>query len=435
MSSKFEVGLARADITPERPVLMSGYPLLQPPPEVDMRGYVGRNGDAIGMADPLYAKVFVARLDAVQVAIVALDLILVSLEFTQSVREQVEARTGIPAANVLLACSHTHSAPEVCTFWGGDDFTDIQQYVREAIVAGVEKAASQMVEATIGYGSGDVSEFTINRRDPALDADSELSVIRLDAGGRPLGMLYNFACHALVLDYRNHLWSADFPGYASPVIENALGEGLLALFLNGAAGDINPVRFPYQPKQNIYDEMYKENYPVFWGSFDEVERFGMGVGGAVLRVAAGIETGVCSGLGVATVPLTLPLQSREQLESHCRFMNYSTEGTQKILDTKAFNTEVQALRLGDAVLVAIPGEPYSAVGTNIKQNVQGLLPHIVGCANDDIRYILTEDGYDPPKQPKARISTVSSTGGTPLAAGAAALVEEAALAAVTELTG
>ena len=106
-------------------------------------------------------------------------------------------------------------------------------------------------------------------------------------------------------------------------------------------------------------------------------------------------------------------------------MNYSTEGTQKILDTKAFNTEVQALRLGDAVLVAIPGEPYSAVGTNIKQNVQGLLPHIVGCANDDIRYILTEDGYDPPKQPKARISTVSSTGGTPLAAGAAALVEEA----------
>ncbi len=427
MSSILEVGLARADITPEKPARMCGYPLLQMfEGSPEMGGYVGRNGESIGIADPLYAKVFVARLDAVQVAIVTLDLAMVDLEFTRSVREQVEARTGILAANVLLACSHTHSAPEVCTFWGGDNYADLQQYVREAIVAGVEKAASQMVEATIGYGSGDVSEFTINRRDPALDADSELSVIRLDAGGRPLGVLYNFACHPLILDYRNHLFSADFPGYASPVIENALGEGLLALFLNGAAGDINPVRFPYQPKQNVYDEMNKENYPVFWGSFDEVERFGMGVGGAVLRVAAGIETGACSGLGVATVPLTLPLQSRVQLERHCRFLNYSAEWTERLLETKAFNTEVQALRLGDAVLIAIPGELFSALGTGIKQNVHGLLPQIVSFANDDVRYILTEDCY--------AVNRYETTG-TPLPAGSAALVEEAALAAVAELTG
>ena len=427
MSSIFEVGLARADITPEKSSLMCGYPLLQMfEGSPEMGGFVGRNGESIGMADPLYAKVFVARLDSAQVAIVALDLALLDLEFTQSVREQVEARTGIPAANVLLACSHTHSGPDICTFWGGDDYVDIRQYVRDAIVGGVEKAASQMVEATIGYGSGDVSEFTINRRDPDLDADSELSVIRLDAGGRPLGVLYNFACHPLILDYRNHLFSADFPGYASPVIENTMGEGSLALFLNGAAGDINPVRFPYQPKQNVYDEMNKENYPVFWGSFDEVERFGMGVGGAVLRVAAGIETGACSGLGVATVPLSLPLQSREQLERHCRFMNYSAEWTERLLETKAFNTEVQALRLGDAVLIAIPGELFSALGTQIKQNVQGLLPQIVSFANDDVRYILTEDCY--------AVNRYETTG-TPLPAGSAALVEEAALAAVAELTG
>ncbi len=425
MSSILEVGLARVGITPERPGLMCGYPLLQMfEGSPEMGGYVGRNGDAIGVADPLYAKVFVARLDAVQVAIVALDLVMVSIEFTQSVREQVEARTDIPAANVLLACSHTHSGPELFDMWGDDDFADLRQYVREAIVAGVEKAASQMVEATIGYGSGDVSEFTINRRDPALDADSELSVIRLDAGGRPLGVLYNFACHPLILDYRNHLFSADFPGYASPVIENALGEGLLALFLNGAAGDINPVRFPYKPKQNVYDEMNKENYPVFWGSFDEVERYGIGVGGAVLRVAAGIETGACSGLEVATVPLTLPLQSREQLERHCRFMNYSTEWTEKILDTKVFNSEVQALRLGDAVLIAIPGELFSALGTGIKQNVQGLLPNIVGYANDVVHYILTEDCY--------AVNRYESTA-TVFAAGSAALVEEAALDSVAAL--
>ena len=111
MDSNLKVGLASIDITPKGSCNLCGFPILQRDFEgsPDMGGYVGRMGKSIGVADPLLAKILVANSGSVWVAIVALDLTIIDIEFTRQVREKASKNTGIPAENILLAPSQTHS--------------------------------------------------------------------------------------------------------------------------------------------------------------------------------------------------------------------------------------------------------------------------------------------------------------------------------------
>ena len=77
------------------------------------------------------------------------------------------------------------------------------------------------------------------------------------------------------------------------------------------------------------------------------------------------------------------------------------------------------------VLIAIPGEPFAQIGLDIKKQVKNLEPIIVGDANDDIRYILTEDCYS--------VNRYETTG-TPLAKESGEIIKAAALQAVARLT-
>jgi hypothetical protein len=73
--------------------------------------------------------------------------------------------------------------------------------------------------------------------------DPQIGLLRIDRqDGRPLAVVYNFACHPIqgVPDGGN---TADITGFASRAIENSLGGGAVAIFLQGAAGDINPVLY------------------------------------------------------------------------------------------------------------------------------------------------------------------------------------------------
>src|SRR5262249_27430936 len=73
--------------------------------------------------------------------------------------------------------------------------------------------------------------------------DPQIGLLRLDrADGRPLAAVYNFACHP-IMGLPGGENTADVTGFASRVIEEGLGEGAVALFVQGCAGDINPVGY------------------------------------------------------------------------------------------------------------------------------------------------------------------------------------------------
>jgi hypothetical protein len=82
--------------------------------------------------------------------------------------------------------------------------------------------------------------------------------------------------------------SADFPGYASALIEEALGEGAMAFFVQGCGGDVNPVR--YKDVQRPAD----------------AEPLGHRLGRSVLRAARGIATSADGKLAIRHQVLALP---------------------------------------------------------------------------------------------------------------------------------
>jgi hypothetical protein len=73
--------------------------------------------------------------------------------------------------------------------------------------------------------------------------DPQIGLLRLNReDGSPLAVVYNFACHP-IMNPPSKGSSADYPGFASKVIEDALGGGAMAFFIQGCGGDINPIRY------------------------------------------------------------------------------------------------------------------------------------------------------------------------------------------------
>jgi hypothetical protein len=73
--------------------------------------------------------------------------------------------------------------------------------------------------------------------------DPQIGILRLDRqDGQPLAVVYNFACHP-IQGVPSGANTADLTGSASKVIEDNLGAGAAAMFLQGCAGDINPVLY------------------------------------------------------------------------------------------------------------------------------------------------------------------------------------------------
>jgi hypothetical protein len=92
----FQVGLAEIDITPPAGYRMDGY------------FYERLN---TGQRDPLKAKAIVFQQGATRGALVVCDLIGVPQTLTSDVRALAAARTGIPAANIAIAATHSHTGP------------------------------------------------------------------------------------------------------------------------------------------------------------------------------------------------------------------------------------------------------------------------------------------------------------------------------------
>ncbi len=118
--------------------------------------------------------------------------------------------------------------------------------------------------------------------------DPQIGILRIDReDGRPLAVLYNFACHPIMNPPRTGN-SADFPGFASQVIEDSLGGGAIAFFVQGCAGDVNPVRYKAM------------TYP------PSAEALGNSLGLAVMRAWRQIETKPSAILRIANDTVALP---------------------------------------------------------------------------------------------------------------------------------
>ena len=228
---------------------------ITPPLGTKMWGYFDRQNGATGVGDPLYARVLVMEVGSERLALVTLDLgRTFGPQSLAHLKEEVQLNSGI--AHLLVVASHTHAGPVIQDEYPGG-VPAWESNALNKIKTAIGEAAKKTVEARLGAGYGSVY-IGYNRRRvnpdgsvtmlwdnktklPTAPYDPTVSVLRIDtADGKPLAILVNYACHAVVFGASNLRYSADFPGVVTRTLEKALSNQPLCFFLQGACGDINP---------------------------------------------------------------------------------------------------------------------------------------------------------------------------------------------------
>ncbi len=241
----FRASVAKVDVTP--------------PAGVNMWGYGNRKSPSTGTLDPLYARVLVLEAGGKRVALVTLDF---GRPFGPASLEHLReaAKQSDHVDDVLVVASHTHSGPVIQDVYPNGtpawETADLDK-----IAHAISEACGKLADARLGTGRG-VAYIGHNRlrvnpdgsvtwfeRNPTMvptaPVDPTVSVLRVDtADGKPLAVLVNYACHAVVFGPDNLQYSADFPGVMTETVEKLVAEKggarPLCFFLQGAPGDINP---------------------------------------------------------------------------------------------------------------------------------------------------------------------------------------------------
>src|SRR5437879_4181793 len=217
-----EVGAAMRVITPN-PLLPVSGGMGKPRPTKEKRG-------------ELTARAVVFRKGDVSVAVVALD----SLGFPSVLGDRVRAKVSrIPPANILIAATHTHSAPDCYAFplptGGHTGDLKYMDFVCDKAAEALNAAIDQLQPASLRIGTGEAKgKIAYNYYAPDL-YDRRMSVIQaVSAQGKPIATLVNYAIHPEVLGNGVDILSPDLVGPLCDKIEAQTGG--FAMFVNGAQG-------------------------------------------------------------------------------------------------------------------------------------------------------------------------------------------------------
>ncbi len=121
----------------------------------------------------------------------------------------------------------------------------LYEFTVKKFVDVIQRAEQNLQPVVVGTTSRQIPGWNRNRRDPGGVTDDELTVTRIDTvGGKPLAVLVNFTAHPTFMSEREMLFSGDWPGHLQRTVEAVVGEGVTAMYYNGAEGDQSPTPRP-----------------------------------------------------------------------------------------------------------------------------------------------------------------------------------------------
>jgi neutral ceramidase len=194
--------------------------------------------------DPIFVRSIVMDNGRTRAALIAVDAGAIPTDLYNKVSARAAVEFRIPAPQLLLSATHTHSVP----FQLGDN-------IEEKIMQSLREAVAKLQPARVAWGTG-VSYININRDriDPSTHrwwegpnyegtSDKTVAVLRFETPtGQPIAVYANYAVHA-VLTGTLDMISGDIPGVTSRYVEDSVGGDFVALWTSGAAGDQNPIYF------------------------------------------------------------------------------------------------------------------------------------------------------------------------------------------------
>jgi len=380
-ATRLTAGAATVDITPS----------LQRFPTISLGGFGERNGKpAQSVHDPICARALVLSDGRTRLALVSTDLLMIGPTFRDAVLKQV-ADLGFTRRNLLLAAAHNHSAPE-CLHPAGDVrplafgkfHPEFFAWTAQRIAEAIRQACADMGPAAVGFASRQLPGFNRNRRETGGGlADQALTVMKVTRPGRaePLALLVNFTAHPTMKGEDSFDISGEWPGAMARALEARTNGKMTVLYFNGAQGD-----------QTTAGD--------FGSGWERIANYGNALAEQVWALAAKAKPSPDARLGISTLTWKLPPQqvSPAFIESTGQEYKLSVEAANQLIGLLfPSRAPLQAIRIGEGLLMAIPGEAIAELGLAMKKQASQLgarYPMAIGLANDHISYILSREQYE-----------------------------------------
>ena len=384
--------------------------VISPPVGVELGGYgFYRNRKNVGVHDDLYVRVLLLRTSDEAVLIYNADLLEVNEHVVNEVKRKVGKTLGLSEDRIILTVTHTHSAPPTTRFRGlGEVSEDYVNFLINRFSEVVEGLEEKIAKTEVFFSQANLEGVAFNRVIKGGPVDPIVRVIQFKKSlGGVVATLFNYSCHPVTVDVRTDAGlyvSADWPGVSMKVISDELGG--ISAFLQGTCGDIDPV--------------------VAWKmrGFDASEEIGRKVAKTVMDAVNKSVKVRGRELEVVSKPISLPLQQIthedlikiisvhlkrvESMKSDIamdmsnvlalvRFYRESMEELCEKISKglpKYIKREIYLVKVGEIVILFIPGEVFVEVGLKIREISRAEKLLIVGYTGAYASYIPTPEEFD-----------------------------------------
>ena len=362
----FKAGAAKRVITPD--------------PLLPVSGGIGQPNQVTEKKGELYARALVFEKTGVRIAIVSIDNLGWPAVLGDKSRDLIK---GIPAENIIIGATHTHSAPDAYGFpdENGQVGTDLEylKWCVSQIADAVNEAVNNLEPAVLKIAVGDArGKIAYNYYAPKL-YDPRCGVIQAIATdgknkGNPIVTLVNYATHPEIIGSDRGILSPDLCGPLYSRIEKETGG--IALFMNSAQGGM------------VTADNRRENGKEA-NDWKECVRIGTLLADEAMRIIEHARVQDNPDLFCTSKIIDFPVDSEMM-----RFILNNSPLGLETSENNMISTHVNLLNIGTAQILTIPGEALPNIGYYLKRNMPTNHPFLFGLTNDAFGYILTKVDFN-----------------------------------------
>jgi neutral ceramidase len=380
--------------------------------------------------DELHARCLVLDDGRTKLAFAICDNVGIPRQVCDAARSLVHKETGLPEDHILMAATHTHSATAARAtnpLVPDETLTDYQRFLARRIADGIRRALNNLEPARIGWGSANVPTQVFNRRwhlrpgtpnpnpfggqdkvrmnpasgspdllEPAGPTDPQVSFLTVrSTGGRPIALLANYSLHYVGGVPEGHVSADYFAAFADRITQlfgaDRLDPPFVGIMTNGTSGDVNNINFrqrgkalpPYRKMREVADEVAD----AVSEAHQKVEfRDWVPLAGARRELVLGVRKPTTEQLDYFRRVLAKP-EDAKKYHPHERI--YAQRVLQLHDSPGEVSVPLQALRIGDLCIAAIPFEVFTESGLAIKKGSPFPRTFTIELANGSYGYLPT----------------------------------------------